>query len=111
MPYIQKETRSHLIEKPYPLTPGELNYMITKMIIEYLGESPGYQRFNDALGVLTAAQLELYRRMVAPYEDVKIKENGDVYPPDRHFSYSPKFCPGCGKPMKDHCTTTACYCG
>lgn len=34
---------------------------------------------EDTLGVLRCCQLELYRRMVAPYEDKKIQENGDVY--------------------------------
>ncbi len=35
--------------------------------------------FNALIGVLESAKLELYRRMIAPYEDVKMKENGDCY--------------------------------
>ena len=31
------------------------------------------------MGALECAKLELYRRVAAPYEDVKIMENGDVY--------------------------------
>ena len=34
---------------------------------------------NAAIGVLECAKLELYRRVVAMYEDGKIKENGDVF--------------------------------
>jgi broad-specificity NMP kinase len=37
---------------------------------------------NDVRGVLRCAQLEMYRRLIATYEDKKIKENGDVYPVD-----------------------------
>jgi hypothetical protein len=37
-----------------------------------------YQHFNDVLGALEGAKLELYRRRIAPYEDTKIVENGDV---------------------------------
>ncbi len=36
--------------------------------------------FNAVVGALECAKLELYRRMVAPYENGKIAENGDVYP-------------------------------
>jgi len=57
-----------------------LNYVFTQVITEYLdnnGES--YQTINDIVGALECCKLELYRRIVAPYEDQKIKENGDVY--------------------------------
>lgn len=32
----------------------------------------------DVLGTLRAVELEFYRRYVGPYEDLKIKENGDL---------------------------------
>lgn len=38
--------------------------------------------YTDVRGVLRCAQLEMYRRMIAAYEDEKIKEKGDVYPVD-----------------------------
>jgi hypothetical protein len=37
-----------------------------------------YQRINDVMGALEGAKLELYRRTATPYEDEKIKTNGDV---------------------------------
>ena len=37
-----------------------------------------YQTMNDIMGALAGAQIEFYRRKVAPYEDTKIKDNGDV---------------------------------
>lgn len=61
-------------------TSGELNYQITKLIFEYFkGNGGRYQQINDILGALEGAKLEFYRRIVAPYEDKKITENGDVY--------------------------------
>ena len=38
-----------------------------------------YAEFNEAIGAIECAKLELYRRMLAPYEDRKIAENGDVF--------------------------------
>jgi hypothetical protein len=59
-------------------SPGTLNYIITRLVHWYLGDKPNYERYNAAIGVLECAKLELYRRKVSPYEDEKIKENGDV---------------------------------
>jgi hypothetical protein len=79
MPYIDDESRENLLHF-YPEKSGELNYVITKIIIEYLeNKGRSYQHMNDIMGALEAAKLEFYRRVVAPYEDQKRKENGDVY--------------------------------
>lgn len=77
MPYIKKEDRTWA--RINPQTAGELNYAITMIVKEFLAENPNYQRFNDVIGALEGCKLEVYRRLVAPYEDVKIKENGDVF--------------------------------
>ena len=58
---------------------GDLNYTITRLVHEYqkkFGEK--YQVYNDIVGVLECAKLELYRRKIAPYEDLKADQNGDV---------------------------------
>jgi hypothetical protein len=61
-------------------TPGELNYLISTLINEYiLREGLNYATLNSIVGVLECAKLELYRRIAAPYEDEKCDENGDVY--------------------------------
>jgi len=39
----------------------------------------GYRTMNEVLGAFDAASKEFYRRVVAPYEDEKIEQNGDVY--------------------------------
>jgi hypothetical protein len=77
MPYIEQKDRERA--RTEPRTAGELNYAITRLVLGFLGDSPRYQNFNDAIGALEGAKLELYRRVVAPYEDRKIVENGDVY--------------------------------
>ena len=79
MPYIVKSHRARFNSRAdVPRTAGELNYVITKTIMEYYYNG-GYQEINDVLGALEGAKLEFYRRVVAPYEDTKIEENGDVY--------------------------------
>lgn len=82
MPYIKEEQRASLGERFIngAEDAGELNYVLTKTILNYFKWNGGrYQQINDVIGALEGAKLEFYRRIVAPYEDSKIKENGDVY--------------------------------
>lgn len=81
MPYIKKESKEQLKLDIVPMNAGELNYVITKLMNYYIKhvKKESYQAYNDCLGALEGAKLELYRRKIAPYEDKKIKENGDVY--------------------------------
>ena len=62
--------------------PGTLNYIITRLCDywcrDYAGEA-NYEKYNTVIGVLECVKQELYRRQIAPYEDEKCKENGDVY--------------------------------
>ena len=79
MPYITKTRREDLWDQvgASQHTPGELNYLITTML---LAQKPAsYGAYNELIGVLECVKLEFYRRAVAAYEDEKIKENGDVY--------------------------------
>lgn len=118
MPYITPNARKVLDNgKACPIDAGELNYVITKALLEEtcpikLGEriedilekylqvnGTRYQRLNDILGVLFLAPYEYRRRKGVnhpamfvtrelaarflvetynPYEDAKIKENGDI---------------------------------
>jgi len=80
MPYIDQASRDSLAGGVTPINPGELNYLITEICSRYLRtKGERYQTYNDIMGALEGAKLELYRRQIAPYEDVKIIENGDVY--------------------------------
>jgi hypothetical protein len=86
MPYITKDARNFwkeelnaLLEYVTSNTPvGELNYLITKILLKALGKSPNYERYNAIIGVLECCKLELYRRQIVPYEEKKIKENGKL---------------------------------
>jgi hypothetical protein len=55
---------------------GDLNYIVTSIFKKFY--APRYFNYNRAIGVLESIKLEFYRRVVALYEDIKIKENGDV---------------------------------
>ena len=84
MPYIKQDKRRQL--DPYLAelaakvnSEGELNYCIYKiscLLIERLGES--YDNYSMCSSAMEHAKLEWYRRRVAPYEDRKIEENGDI---------------------------------
>jgi hypothetical protein len=80
MPYIKHDARVRLANTIAPADTGELNYILTGVVNEYFyRKGHHYKTINDILGALEGAKLEFYRRVVAPYEDTKIKENGDVY--------------------------------
>jgi len=81
MPYIKQERRKILRPSGDKIrNGGELNYGLTAVIAEYLScVGVTYASLNEVVGVLECAKLELYRRIAAPYEDQKMKENGDVY--------------------------------
>ena len=81
MPYIGQDARRSLDARKRPArSPGELNYQITMLIVKYVQtQGASYGTYNEAIGVLECAKLELYRRQVGPYEDEKLDETGDVY--------------------------------
>ena len=77
-----------------PRSSGELNYALTRIINRFLGEAPHYEDYNAVMGVLARIHYEdynavmgvlasmgheIYRRRIAPCEDEKIDENGDVF--------------------------------
>ena len=55
---------------------GELNYVVSKILREIYPLR--YFHINKAIGVLECIKLEYYRRVAAPYEDLKIEETGDI---------------------------------
>ena len=82
MPYIDQARRTELdcddlakAEKS-----GELNYQISELCAQYwYNHGANYQAINDIVGALEGAKLEFYARVARPYEDEKIKQNGDCY--------------------------------
>ena len=85
MPYIKESEKEKFgcveINGIACTGPGELNYVLTKVCLGYLSRQTmlSYAMLNDVIGALECCKLEMTRRMVAPYEDSKIKENGDAY--------------------------------
>ena len=80
MPYIVETARELLDDGGLPDNAGEMNYVISTLIDDYLQEyGKNYANINEVIGVLECAKLELYRRIAAPYEDEKNETNGDVY--------------------------------
>lgn len=57
---------------------GLFNYAITSLAVDLVG-APSYAKCSLIRGVMSDASAEFYRRVVAPYEDQKCVENGDVY--------------------------------
>ena len=60
---------------------GELNYLFTRLALRYMEQRGlSYQTINDIVGALEGAKMEFYRRIAIPYEQSKIRTNGDVFP-------------------------------
>ena len=80
MPYIPQEERDSIGLATGPETPGQLNWYLTQAIQYYLvRREVGYADYNEVMGVLECMKMEIYRRMVAPYEDQAKERNGDVF--------------------------------
>lgn len=59
---------------------GDLQYILAVGIKEYLKNNGlNYQKCQDIIGALEGAKLEFYRKVLAPYEEKKIEENGGIY--------------------------------
>jgi hypothetical protein len=84
MPYISKDSR-HKFDKAikelstYISHKGDLNYVISEIVGQLLlkGEI-GYTTISNWIDGVHGAERELTRRLLNPYEDLKIEQNGDV---------------------------------
>lgn len=81
MPYVTEDRKNDLDwGNVVADNPGDLNYMFTKIIDEYLTRKGlRYEHINATIGALDCCKMELYRRLAAPYENQKIIGNGDAY--------------------------------
>lgn len=87
MPYIKQKRRQHFDKEIAALLQklrsskaraGDINYCLSRLLKELWKDDECYERANELLGILNAVNLELYRKCVAPYEDVKETENGRI---------------------------------
>jgi hypothetical protein len=82
MPYVKQERRVELnfvvesMRRADIVANGDLNYVLFKFCRDVI--KPSYNNYKNYLGELNEAAEEIRRRMLAPYEDEKIKENSDV---------------------------------
>ena len=85
MPYIQNRVQRMILNViiykniEYLDCDGRLNYFLAKLF-QVLMQKKGmsYNNAQKFIGELECAKAEIYRRWIVPYEDKKMKENGDV---------------------------------
>jgi len=92
MPYIKPEFREELVREvnfhifegylaslKFQDFLGALNYVVFSIVKKWLEKNGTcYAHLAGIVGTLTCCISEIYRRIASPYEDKKIKENGDV---------------------------------
>ena len=82
MPYIKSEERNALniivdaMKGTNVKANGDLNYILYAFCSRYV--EPSYNNYKNYCGELRQCATEIERRILAPYEDKKIEENGDV---------------------------------
>lgn len=80
MPYITDAERKRLYEGVRPYSAGTLVYTLTGIIVDFLEiHKKNFETYNTVVGALETVKTEFQRRVLHPYEDKKMIENGDVY--------------------------------
>ena len=57
---------------------GDINYCVSSLLWVIWRRNKSYSLANNIVGVLECIKFEFYRRLLAPYEDKKIEDNGDL---------------------------------
>lgn len=84
MPYIKPEDRQKFNDSAKDIADkatcaGDLNFALTVIIHSYIQKKGlNYANCNEVIGMIEACKTEFYRKVVAPYEDLKVDQNGDV---------------------------------
>ena len=82
MPYIKQEDRflmNRVVDEMEVVgvkANGDLNYILYKFCKDNV--KPSYNNYKNFCGELRQCATEIERRLLGPYEDTKIEENGDV---------------------------------
>lgn len=82
MPYVTQDKRAKLNEiidlmRQHGIkADGDLNYILFTYCKRFI--KPSYNNYKNYLGELNECINEIRRRLLSPYEDLKIKENGDI---------------------------------
>ena len=91
LPYINREQRKAIdglidnlanaafkLGKDETERAGILNYVVTRLTLRLIPQDR-YWKIALTAGVFSNITSEFYRRLAAPYEDRKMKEQGDVF--------------------------------
>ncbi len=80
MPYIKERRKRAIWSGQDCVNTGELTYLLYVTCLEYCNriEKPNFQTYAEVIAALDCAKEEFRRRILNPYEDKKIEENGDV---------------------------------
>ncbi len=85
MPYIKQEDRTDNITNAISVlvkeisVKGDLNYVICELVGKLIvKDGISYTTMSNWIDTLPDAEAELRRRLLDLYENLKIKENGDV---------------------------------
>lgn len=57
---------------------GDINFLFSSILTKMFKNEERYENANKLIGVLECIKLELYRKHIAGYEDLKEKENGSI---------------------------------
>jgi len=82
MPYIPQDRRPDMdeiqamMEEKKVIANGDLNYILFAHCLRFI--DPSYNNYKNFCGELRQCATEIERRLLGPYEDTKIAENGDV---------------------------------
>ena len=90
MPYIKQQDQKRLLpqlDKIMIGTKGELTFLISSLQMRFCEQhfkevgvqKVDYQTLSDAIAAGNDANSEFRRRVMNPYEDHKIRENGDCF--------------------------------
>lgn len=85
MPYIKKHDQERLkpiLSKALIADKGELCYGISQLMMSFVkakGKPLSYQTLSDARAAAIDAAFEWQDRVMRRYEDLKIRENGDIF--------------------------------
>lgn len=84
MPYIKPELRppiDRVVEELVDVchTHGDMSYAIYRFLLARIKmEGASYEKIKGVISIGTETTQELRRRVLVPYEDEKMFENGDV---------------------------------
>lgn len=90
MPYINDDMREEVdgdisnileyvdsVKKDGNKIDGLINYIITKIVVESF-KPLSYSTGSDMIKTLECSKLEIYRRLLSPYENNAVERNGDL---------------------------------